>query len=1031
MISWKTLISRMVFVLLFFGTLAVPTMVSYAQLPSPTNNEQSPIPFVTTSEDDILVLEVRIGNNATGHGLIAYQHKDDVLLPLGELCSILELGIMVDPYTGTAQGWIIEEDRTFNLNLPDRTISRDGNLTPLPPAYITFDDNDIYVQSSILEQWLPVDLDISLPRMNVKITPREILPFQSRLKRDEQRSYWLTRHGNDKTKYPMQLAPYRMWSYPLVDATAGFLTGRQDPTKRLALQSHADLAGLSTNLFISHLGTEDHSQTIARLKAGRWNPQGGLLGPLSATQYEIGDLYLSRVPLISTSKQGLGMMVTNQSISHVREMDKTEIQGDAPPGWEAELYINGSLYDFQTIGASGEFFFTNVPLVYGNNIFRTVLYGPRGETREIVKNANISTEMSDVGELKYKATVVQEGKGLLTTPPIRNYVLAKAWNQQMELSYAVSSKHALVANISRLKVEDKQELFSSLTSHNSLGRIYLETILAKSMRGGSAYSLAAQARFMDQNIFASHKVSFNYRAEAYYGHSYLVRQTMLRSSGNLANLGSGTLFYNISATTRDFEDSLLKMDNEIKFQISGNIARFLLSHNVRYRETQYDFESFSELLGTQLIRTQVGPVSLRADFNYELNPSRLRSTGATINWFKTDRVQFVARGSHYLRPQFGNDNFSMDLTVFFDQFSLGANYSYFKSGGPSIGLTLGTSLTRDNRSSCFSVQHRRLANHSAASVRTYVDLNGNKVFDENDEPLSGVGFLNLTAWRKIRTNDNGSALLTGLQVHRSQTIKLDLDTIEDPYLLPLSEGINVVGHPGSFVDVDFAFSYMGEMEGMVLDAGAMDAPIRHVGLEVLDAEGNRVQSSVGEFDGYYYFSKLFPGEYRLGVIASTINTNRYFIPEPVPFLIPAEGGFVTGPDVMLQRIVPIEPEEPVVAVLTPEKTITSDETATDGSATNWPGIADPTSTNQVVVASGNSETQVDGTKTSDSTAETLASATTPVPTHTMSPELAAVVSQTNPAYMAEGFPDFDKELTLSLVYEVLYRNSLWPDDPAP
>ncbi len=1023
MTRWQTLISRKIFVLLLTGALVVPAVVSYAQptgfsSSQPTNSSR----FLPINEEDILVLEVRIGNKSTGHGLIAYQHEDSVLLPLGELCSILELGIMVDPDNGTAQGWIVDEDRTFNLNLQAQTISRDGKLTPLPPVLLGYDKNDIYIQSTVLEQWLPVDLDINLPRMHVKISPREILPFQSRLKRDEQRSYWLSRHGNDSNKYPMQLAPYRMWSYPQVDATAGFLTGRQEPTQRLALQSHVDLAGLSTNLFISHLGNNNNSQTIARLKAGRWNPDGGLLGPAAATQYEIGDLYISRVPLISTSKQGLGVMISNHSLSHSREIDTTEIQGDAPPGWEAELYINGTLYDFQTIGASGEFFFTNVPLVYGNNIFRTVLYGPRGETQEIVKNANISTEMSGVGELKYRAIIVQEGKGLLTTPPIRNYALAEAWNQQVELSYAVTSKHALVANVSRLKVEDKQELFSSLTSHNSLGRVYLETIIAKSMRGGSAYSLAAQARFMNQNLFASHNASFNYRAEAYYGHSYLVRRSVLRSSGNLLNLGSGMLFYNLSATHRNFEDSQLKMDNELKFHITGNINRFLLSHNIRYRESRYENGIYEELKGTQLIRTQVGPFSLRGDLNYEINPGRLRSTGATINWFKTDRIQFVARGSHFLRPEFGNDNLNLDLTVFFDNFSLGANYSYFKSGGPSIGLTIGTSLTRDIRSSCFAVQHRPLSNHSAASIRTFIDFNGNKVFDESDDPLPGVGFLNLTAWKKIRTNENGSALLTGLLVHHPQTIKLDLETIEDPYLIPLSEGVNVVGHPGSFVDVDFAFSYVGEMEGMVLDAGAMDAPIRHVGLEILDKEGNRIQSSVGEFDGYYYFSKLFPGEYRLSVIASTINTNRYLIPDPVPFLIPDEGGFVTGPDIILQRKVAVEPELPITVAIIPEEIEEEIEEEVEETqpAVEKVVVLDPKATDRTI------------TRNTAPVLE-IAKAEKPVPpvTGSMSPELAAVISKASPLYRDKSFPDFDKELTLSLVFEVLYRNSLWPDDPAP
>ena len=353
MIRWLAVIYRAFVVLLITGILVIPAAVSSAQQVQPTSSQPTDSFYLDIVDDNLLVLEVRLNNKSSGRGLIAYQHGDQFLLPLGELCSILELAIMVNPDQGIALGWIVDEDRTFELNLAGQTITRNGNLVPLEPGEMGRDDNDIFILSTILEQWLHVDLEVNLSRMHVKITPRETLPFQSRLKRDEQRSYWLASQSNSTLKYPIQKAPYRLWSWPMVDATAGFMAGRQNTTRRLTLQSHADVADLSTNLFLSHVGSEDHKQTVARLKAGRWNPEGGLLGPASATQYELGDLFISRVPLISTSKQGLGMMVSNQNLSHTREIDTTEIQGDAPPGWEAELYINGSLYDFQTIGESG------------------------------------------------------------------------------------------------------------------------------------------------------------------------------------------------------------------------------------------------------------------------------------------------------------------------------------------------------------------------------------------------------------------------------------------------------------------------------------------------------------------------------------------------------------------------------------------------------------------------------------------------------------------------------------------------------
>ncbi len=1024
-------------VLLTAGFLMFPVADSFAQQASPANDSNQDSTYLSITDDDILVLEVRLENRSTGHGLIAYQNGEKFLIPLGELCSILELAVMVDPQLGNAIGWIIDEERTFDLSISKSLLTLSGEPVPLDPSTIAYDDNDIFIDASVLAKWLPVDLEVNLPRMNITITPREILPFQSRLKRDEQRSYWFAGQNQVSMKYPLKAAPYRLWSYPLVDATMSFLTGRQTDTRRFTLQSSADLGGLSTNMFLSHIGSNNQKQTVSRLKAGRWNPEGKLLGPASATRYEFGDLFINRVPLITTSKQGLGAMISNQSLTRSREFDTTEIQGDAPPGWEAELYINGALYDFQTIGEAGQYYFTDVPLIVGNNIFRTVLYGPRGEKREIVKNANISPEMSDIGDLKYKAIIVKEGKGVLTSPPSLSNSEHEDWNQQLELSYALTPKHALVANFSRLKVEGNQEFFSSLTSHNSLGRIYMETILAKSMQGGGAFSLGARSRLWGQNLFALYNVNDNYRAEALYGQSYVTNKTIIRSSGNLGRLGSNNIFYNLSAANHKYEDSALKEEKEFKFHLGTNFNRFMLSHNFRYRMREYDDKIVKEALGTQLVRSQIGPFSVRGDLTYELSPARLRSAGVSLNWFHTDRVQFSTRGSLFFKPEFGNNNLNSDLTFFFDKFSLGANYSYFKHGGSAIGVTLGTSLTKDNRSSCYTVQHRRFATRSVASVRAFVDLNGNGVFDAGDDPLPGVGFQNLTAWRKIRTNDDGIALLTGILVHRSQVIELDLSTVDDPFLVPLSKGMNVVGHPGSFVDVEFPFSYMGEMEGMVIDEGDVDVPVRHVGLEILDAEGNRVMSTVGEFDGYYYFRKIMPGDYLLGVIPATINSFRFEIPAPVPFSIPSEGGFVTGPDIILRRNTDRSIAGPVIATIEPEvvepEVIESEITTTEVASLTKPEpdklvldtpVTVDAETEPVAIAA------LDNSGTALPVSESLVE--TPVVSSFESDEAAQkdLLARMAEMQVPLGPFDFDEDLTLSLIYEVLHLNSLWPDEPA-
>jgi hypothetical protein len=894
-------------------------------------------------EDELLVLEVRLENSSSGHGLIAYPYQDSALLPLGEICSILELAVQTDPHTGTAFGWIIDEDRVFALDIPNKTMTLNGNLWPLPERVLSLDENDIYIRSDILSDWLPIDLDINLPRMHVKITPREILPFQSRLKRDEQRSVWLASKGKNVMTYPQHVAPYRMWSWPMVDATMSLLSNRYGDTQRLSMQSNSDLGGLSSNFMLSHMQNDQRSFTSTRMKAGRWDPQGELLGKAQATRYEFGDLFISRVPLISSRVQGTGMTISNQALHRSREFDTTDIQGDAPAGWEAELYINGSLYDFQTVGQEGHYVFDNVPLVIGNNVFRTVLYGPRGESREVVEHANISHQMADVGELKYTATLVREGSSVLNSNSSSYAGMEKPWNQQLELGYALSNRNALVGNISRLNIGGRQEMFSSLASHNSLGMLYMESVLAKSLTGGHAFSLGMQTRLRGQNIFLKRNINNDYRAEALNSQQYISDQTSFRTSGSIFDSVQRNVFYSFTANNRDYRDSDLRNEKDYQFHTSTSFRKLILSHRLSYRDREYASIRDQEWLGTQLVRSWLGPLSVRGDLNYQLAPVKMRSATATINFNRMHTLQTTVRMSHYFDTSYGLDNASLEFTRLFDNFTLGCNLSIYESLGPSFGITIGTFLARDVRANQWASTHRPMSSRAIASVCTFIDRNGNRKFDEGDEPLEGVGFMNLTPWKKIRTNSEGYAFLPGLLVHRTQVIELNLPTVVDPFLIPLEKGATVIGHPGSIIDVEFPFTYAGEIEGMIVDAANPNLPVRHVGLELVDTEGERVGSAVSEFDGYYYFTEVLPGDYEIRVIPMTINTRIYKQPEPYAINVPYSGGYITGPDIHFQRHkTEIKPVLPMPAGVGPVVSNDTGDTVSDASPLVGPVVDEPT-----------------------------------------------------------------------------------------
>jgi len=902
--------ARLLGALLTAGWLAGSVTGVFAQtperFPSPEVAGTDSTVLVPLRDDDLLVLEVRLEREGSGRGLLAYAHDGGALIPLGELASILELAIMTDAPAGRAEGWVVSEDRTFLLDVASRELVVEGEPGTLPPGSVALDGADIFVRDDLLAQWLPVDIELNFARMNLRLSPREVLPYQSRRQRQEQRALWLARHGRDELGYPLWVAPYRMWSWPMTDATLALHSTVDGTRTRFSSQSWADVGGLSANLFLTHVDAPGASRTTALLKAGRWDPDGRLLGGLGATHFEFGDLDISRVPLISGSKRGLGFTLTNRDIKRTRDFDVTEVRGEAPPGWEAELYINGTLFDFQTVGEDGRYVFAEVPLVVGENTFRTVLYGPRGEKRTVMDHANISPVMTDVGELKYTVTMLHEGSSLLAEAPVSTAGV-RPWNHQVGLSYALTNESALELDLSSLSFGGDRELFTSVTSHNSLGKLHLESIGAVSTDGGRAASFGARARLAGQSLFAQTGWNDAYLAESPDGFQYVDRQTQLRAGGSLVRTARRGLTYGLASIRRDWRGSTLRQEREYQFRLSGNLGKVLLAHGLHSRRRVTGEGDDQTLLGSILSRTWIGPLSIRGDLTYELRPGRLRSASATATWYRDDDLQATLRLNHYLQESYGRDGVDLELTRLFRRFTVGANLRWYEGEGLTFGLTMGTFLARDQRSNTWVSTHRRLANRTAASVRTFVDLDNDGRYNNDDVPLAGVGFLNLSAWRGIHTNADGIALLPGVLAHRPQTIELDMATVDDPYLIPRSQGANVMGHPGSIVDVELPFAYAGEVEGLVVDAAVPELAVRHVGLELVDAAGERVSSSVTEFDGYYYLPEVLPGTYELRVIPATLNQRIYLVPEPMTLTVPGEGGFVQGPDVVLQRREPVRP----------------------------------------------------------------------------------------------------------------------------
>ena len=140
----------------------------------------------------------------------------------------------------------------------------------------------------------------------------------------------------------------------------------------------------------------------ARLRMGQESPKGGAWGIPGLTLGYLGDVNGAAVPLVGTLS-GRGGVLSNYPLDRPDQFDQTTIEGDAPAGWEVELYRESTLLTFSKVGPDGRYRFEDIPLLFGRNDFRVVFIGPEGQIREESRNFTVGNAITRQGELHWRA----------------------------------------------------------------------------------------------------------------------------------------------------------------------------------------------------------------------------------------------------------------------------------------------------------------------------------------------------------------------------------------------------------------------------------------------------------------------------------------------------------------------------------------------------------------------------------------------------------------------------------------------------
>jgi hypothetical protein len=835
-------------VFLFAGLIMLPLLLPEAVLAAVPAAQVAPKPSQKT-EANLILLEVRLGGQLLSDGITAYEIGRRVFLPLGELSRLLTLAVRVTD-EGRASGYILLENRNFSLDVAAGTVHAGGKDEELDPRQIRVEAEDIYVASPLLARWLPVDLDVDMPSLTLKVRPREPLPLQERLARRTRPNLPGNQGVYIDPGYPRLPAPYRVATVPFIDQTLAVTTssagGQRHTDTSYATYLTADLFGMGAALYASR-SAQDPSSGL-RLTLGRNDPDAGLLGPLHARTALFGSVAVPGMDNISASSAtGNGVALSNRPLNQPTSFDRHTLQGDLPPGWDVELYYNEALVGFQQSRPDGKYSFPDQPLAYGPNEFRLVFHGPLGQLR--VERQSFLLEESAVprGQLFYDMAAHRDEHG-------RPRALA-------QFEWGLSDHLNATGGWQRVPTPGGAEQgYANLGLRSYWNAFILSGDVARADDGGRLAQLGLKTRVGNVALSASRARLDGFTSEFFARTPDPVRtRDDVRAEGGLM-VGAGTYFPLSFEARRDTLASR-KENDLVQARISAYRDGTAISNALRWQSLGGDRVAD----GLLQVSRRVAGIGLTGQLQYLLKPvSTLGSAAVSADRYLADGYLVNLGVARMFDTRETRLNGALNKSL--GSFGLGVNGYYSTRHEYGGGVQFFMALGLEPRRGHLMTDAQPMANTGSASIHVFLDKNLNGKMDGADEPIKGVGFTVNGGNQMVRTDADGIAYLPRLPAHQNVDIGLDPNTLEDPQWQPQTKGVRLVPRPGTVSQVDFAVAITGEIDGTTYFLSKGNSrPIGDLHLELVDAKRKVVATMRSASDGYYVITGVLPGEYWLRV----------------------------------------------------------------------------------------------------------------------------------------------------------------------
>jgi hypothetical protein len=782
----------------------------------------------------------------------AYVAGQELFLPITNVFSFLKIMNSPTPGFDTVSGFFINQQSPFLVDRVNNVIYYQGKIHELKEGELIRTENNLYLKSKYFGEIFGLECNFMFSSMSVSLTTKLELPVIREMRQAMMRSNMNRLKGEIKPdtiikrNYPIFHFGAADWSISATERV------QASSDLRINLALGGIIAGGEATVNLNYSKNQPFD---GRQQNYQWH--------FANNDFKVvKQIIIGKIPvqsMISLNAPVIGIQASNTPTTFQRSFCSYTLTEYTEPGWIVELYVNYVLVDYVKADASGYFTF-EVPLVYGNSLVKLRFYGPWGEEHTREQTIRIPFNFLPPRKFEYtiNAGIVENGQNSRYSKVNMNYGITRRLTIGTGIEYLSSNQNNPVMPFAHLSLRLATNLLFS--GEYTLGvrfRALMSYRLPADLLFEFYYSkLSKNQTVISTNYLEERKAVVSIPLHTRY-FSSLVRLTM----NQIVLPGSS------------FLSSELLISGAL-FGVSTNLTTYALFLNP---SSPYIYSNLS--LGIKLPRR----IILTPQVQFVYSQARFLSCKLEVEkrFFRNGTVNLL------VERNFENNFNTFQIGVRYDFSSIQTNFSFRNANNVTSFLQFARgSMVYEGKGNRVEFSRNSAVGKGGIIVAPFLDMNGNGVFEPDEEKVIGLNF-NISGGRIEKNYKDSTIRISELEPFTNYFLEMEKTGFENLSWQISKPVICISINPNQYQRIEVPIRIMGEVSGIVyFQNDTIRKGIGRVIVSIYSEKNVFITKTITEEDGFFSYLGLPPGNFYAKIDAGQLRKiSLESNPEIIPFVI--------------------------------------------------------------------------------------------------------------------------------------------------